>query len=805
MKTDSFMTKLATFIVKKKYIFLAFFAVLCIFSAFSSSWVEVCDDLAAYLPDTTETRKGLDIMEEEFTTYATARVMFANVTLEEAAELLPEVAAVPGVKSVEFDASEDHFKDAAALFDVTFTAGELDEESIESLDALKETFASYDLYVSSEIGNPTAQILDREMNLVLILCVIIICAVLLFTSRTWAEVPILLMTFGAAALLNKGSNFIFGEISFITDSIAVVLQLGLAIDYAIILCHRYTEERENCGSEEACIRALSKAIPEISASSLTTISGLLALAFMNFQIGADMSRVLIKAILLSLLSVFLLMPALLVIASPLIDKTHHRSLVPSIHRLGKLVAKTRYVVPPVFLVVLVASFILSGKCPYVYGYSNLDTLRQNEVKIAEKQINEIFPKKNLLAILVPSGDYDSEKALIRDLEALPGVDSCTGLAGVAVNDEYTVTSALTPREFSALADVDIESARLLYSAYCLDNSNYGQLISNLDQCRIPLIDVLKFLRTTIDDGYVTLSSDQTETVNDLYEQLIDGERQLSGPNYSRIITYLNLPEESEETYTYLGTIRNTVGKYYTEHYLVGETVNCLDLQTSFERDNIVISVLSILFVILVLILTFKSVGLPLLLILVIQGSIYLNFSFPFIQGKYMFFLAYLIVSSIQMGANIDYAIVISSRYMELKKEIPYKRAMGEALDQAFPTILTSGNILFAAGFAIGYISSENTVSMIGMCLGRGTLISIVFVFFALPQILLLGDTIISKTQFSLHAKGVRQQLKGAMTVDGRVRGYISGYVDAEIHGLVTGDFNATVSHGEVKAKEDEND
>lgn len=264
------------------------------------------------------------------------------------------------------------------MFDITFDGEAEDEISTKALDELKTRFADYDFYESGEVGNNLSDTLGEEMNLIFLIAVVIIILVLLFTSHTYAEIPVLLMTFGAAAILNKGTNFLFGEISFITDSVAVVLQLALAIDYAIILCHRYSEERENLAPREACIQALSKAIPEISSSSLTTISGLLAMMFMQFKIGADLGVVLIKAIFFSLLSVFTLMPGLLMLLNKWIDKTHHRNFVPNITPWGKIVTKLRFVIVPLFVPLLLLGFHFSNHCPYAYGESLLETEKKNE-------------------------------------------------------------------------------------------------------------------------------------------------------------------------------------------------------------------------------------------------------------------------------------------------------------------------------------------------------------------------------------------------------------------------------------------
>jgi len=191
-------------------------------------------------------------------------------------------------------------------------------------------------------------------------------------------------------------------------------------------------------------------------------------------------------------------------------------------------------------------------------------------------------------------------------------------------------------------------------------------------------------------------------------------------------------------------------------------------------------------------MTFRSVALPVLLIMVIQGSVWINFSFPTIMHNNLYFLAYLIVSAIMMGANIDYAIVISNRYLQLKERMNYKDAMVEALNLAFPTVVTSGTILAAAGFAIGILSSENTVASIGICLGRGTLISMLLVLGVLPQILLLGDSIVEKTSFNVGWSRPKRHLNGVMRVDGRVRGYVNGFIDAEVRGIINGTVDATI-------------
>ena len=640
------------------------------------------------------------------------------------------------------------------------------------------------------------------MLVVDLIAVVIIILVLLLTSKTYAEIPVLLLTFGAAALLNMGTNYMMGEISFVTNSIAIVLQLALAIDYAIILCHRYMEEHETKPAREAAVAALAKAIPEISASSLTTVAGLLALCFMQFQLGRDMGLVLIKAILLSLCSVFLLMPGLLMVFSGAIDRTHHKNFVPKISFLGRAVYATRFMMPVIFLAVFVFAAILSNKVNYVYSQYSVSSIRKNEAQIAEENIERIFGKVNRMALLVPAGSNDKEAALIADIEELSRVEKVTGLANIEAMDGYVLTSALTPRQFAELTDVDFEVAKALYAGYAVKQDDYGQIMTNIDNYRIPLIDLFDYLIEKRGEVTLDLDEETEEKLDDLETQIHDAELQLRSQDWSRIVIELDLPTEGEDSYEYLNVIHGLTARYYSEYYLVGDTTSCSDLRSSFQNDNLLISVLTVLFVILVLIFTFKSVGLPLLLILIIQGSIFCNFSVPYLKGDNLFFLTYLIISAIQMGANIDYAIVISSRYMELKEKMPLREAMIETLNQAFPTIITSGAMLASAGIAIGLMTSNETISAIGVYLGSGTLISIFLVMCVLPQILLMGDIVIKKTSFTIDRGNRVAHRVGLMRIDGRVRGSLDGLIDAEVHGVFRGTLNAIIDIGSVQTMEE---
>ena len=699
---QTFMESLATFIVDKRNLFFLLTVIALIFSAFSRNWVEVENDLTAFLPDDAETKQALNVMAAEFTTYGTAEVM-DSITYDAAEVLRDNIADVKGVQSVDFDETTDHYSNAAALYTVTFDYDEADDACLTALDAVKDTLSGYDLYISTDLGNTLQDTIASEVSVIM-------------------------------------------------------------VDVAII------------------------------------VGGLAAMLFMQFKIGPDMGICLIKAILYALLSVFVVMPGLLVLFGPLIEKTKHKNFVPRVDFIGRYDFRTRRIVPVIFAVFVVFGLFLSNKCPYAYGYSDLTTPKLNETQIAENKIKDTFTSKNMVALVVPSGDYEREAQMLRELEGYDEIDYTMGRANVeAMDGGYMLADKLTPRQFSELADVDYEIAQLLYAAYATQQGDYGKLAGNIDSYKVPLMDIFLYVCDQVDAGIVTMDEEQTQTLNDARGQIESAKAQLEGEDYSRMLLYLTLPVGGDTTYAFTDTIRDIARSYYPDGnvYVAGDSTNEYDFQKSFSRDNAVVSIVSLLIVLVVLLFTFKSVGMPLLLIMVIQGSIWINFSIPSLTGTPLFFMSYLVVSSIQMGANIDYAIVIASRYEELKDKMDHQQAIIETLNFAFPTVLTSGTILTVAGTLIGQITSEATIAGIGQSLGRGTIISMLLVLFVLPQILLIGSGIVDKTSFAVPKVIRKRETSGRMFVDGVVTGEINGTVSGIMRASVDGDINLNLLSGSV--------
>ncbi|MBR0148232.1 MAG: MMPL family transporter [Lachnospiraceae bacterium] len=733
--------------------------IVCIFTA---GRVKVINELTDYLKEDTETRQGLDIMDDQFVTFGSAKVMIQNIGFAQARELAAALEQVKGVSSVSFyeeddedekeitdaEALKDVYNDASALFLITFETDEDDDEAKKSMANVREVLSDYDTYFYSTVDKDDAKNLKEDMKYILLILVIIIITVLLFTSTTYMEIPIFMMVFGMAALLNVGTNFMFGSISFISNAVGTVLQLALAIDYAIIMFHRFMEERAHYDAEPAMINALEKAIPEISSSSLTTVAGMIALMFMEYGIGPDLGRVLTKAIIFSMLSVFCFMPGLIMNFTEQIDKSMHRSFVPTINHWGNLVVATRYVILPVFLVVMIAAIFFSSHCTYNFDKNSVESKRMDEYLTSKREISKSFEMDNAMAVLVPTGDYASEAAILARVKELDRVESTLGLANVTVDDDemYVLTDRLSPREFSYVADMDVDTCRMLYRFYAWKEEKYGAFLNGIDEFNVPLIDMIDFIYGEDKNESFDFADDLSQDIKDMHKKVSDARLQLEGEEYDRLIFTVSGPVEGEDTFKLVDKVRDIAYEYYNDVYVIGDSTADYDLSKSFLKDNMIISIMTAAFVLIILFFTFDNKIMPIVLVMSIQSAIWINFSIPALEKKDMFFLSYLVVCAIQMGATIDYAIVITSRYVELRQTVADKKqCIKDTLNQSLPTIITSGAILTLAAWVVGNMTSNCVIASLGTTLSAGTLISIVIVMLILPQLLYVFDGVFQKS------------------------------------------------------------
>jgi len=745
------MSKFASFIVHKRYFILVLFVAIMIFSVFSTGWVGLEADIKAYLSEESDSKICLNISTKEFKEYASAYLLVKGIPEEECHEL---ATSVEDISNVAYTRSDIHAIDQDGHYSVTlfisFMSTPTDTETRKTVDELNSLVEPYETkYVYCEALEDVSSMIVEQMKTVMLLIAVVVLTVLLFTSGSFAEILVMLLVFIASAVLGLGTNFLFGTISLISAAVSVALQLALSVDYAIILCDRYKTAHETLPCQEAVMKALASAVPEVLASSLTTIAGLFALTLMQFRFGLDLGLVLIKSILCSIITVFLLMPVLLVLFGNLMDKTRHRSFIPKINFLGKFAFATRFVMPFIFVAVAVAGLLISENCNFSFNAKEAPSKRPSENVLAFKAIGE-ESSTNLLQILVPVGNYESETALVNELAQYDEIKSVTGLGSIDAPAGHKMYDKINYVDFQEIASLDELSCQALFAFYSAEKGDYRTFMDNPSEYTIPVIDILLFLQDNKDNPTLNLSAEQINQINSSLRLFSRVCSELRGTNYARILVQLNYATEEEGCFDFLETIPQTAKKYYSEVYIAGNSVAAKDFADSFKTDRVTVSAVSIIFVVLILLLTFKTVALPVLLIVVIQGSIWINFAIPSVTQDPIFFICYLIVSSIQMGSNIDYAIVISSRYLELRKTSNDRRQIIiETINFAFPTVITSALMMISAGFLVGYLVTEGVVAGFGYYIATGTIVTLFLVNFVLPQILLLGDAAIMKTQFTL--------------------------------------------------------
>ena len=742
------MKRLAGLIVRSRFVVFIMFAAATVFCFLSLGRVRVNSDLSAFLPEDTMTRRAISAMQDEFSELASAQVMVCGVSFDEANALSESFAAIDGVASVGFDNGPDHFVDGKALFSVSFDGAGSDARVISAMDAIRRLAADRENYVSTKVGADLVGRLAGEMAGVIAISAAVIVVVLLLTSRSFLEVPVFIVVFTEAALLNMGTNYWLGEISTITNSVAVILQLALAIDYAIIFAHRFQDEAHgNADRREALVAALAGSIREIFSSALTTVSGLAALTLMQFGLGRDLGLVLAKGIVCSMLTVFLLMPALISLFPGLLRRTEHRRLLPDVSGWGRFLTRRGLLFVVIFALILPFAVVFSGRVEYGFTDSAIDELIPTPAREASEKINSVFSPDTALALLVPAGDPDAERAVIDDVKRLDGVKSVTGLAGIELAAGIRLTDRFSPAQLPTILSAYRERAVDLFKLYALETGDEEGL-KDPEHFSVPIYKILCFLLDKTESGAVSLSESQSELVTRYAAPLKRAVSQLQGEKLSRIVITSSLPVQGEKSEALADSIIAAASARYSgEVFLAGDVTSARDLKASYSYDSTLISLLSALFVFVILLFTFGSPVAAAILVFVIQGSIWINFAFTYLGSNHPCFVTYMIVSAIQMGATIDYAIVLMTRYLANRKVTDAKSAAVRAVSESFATVITSGSIMTAAGLVIAFRVSDVYVGHIGLAVGRGALISVILVLTVLPQLIVLFDGAISKTRF----------------------------------------------------------
>lgn len=772
------LKKIPEGIVKLKWVFLVLFVALSIFGAVMIPHTKINYDLTGYLPAHCDSSTALELLKKEFDDKGMAYVMVKDVTPEKAGEIKTRLEKVEGVATVTYVESMN-YKNNSALYTVTLkdydsTAGAFDAVK-DVIDALSDEKA----YLSGQSAFSYYTKLETEQSIMKlgIAIVVIILLVMLFTSKTYFELIVLILVFGAAMAINMGTNFLFvNGISYIANLVALVLQLALSLDYSIILLHRYMEERDNGeDAKTATVTALTKGLPEILSSSLTTVAGLAALMLMTLSIGAEIGLSLAKGIVVSMATVIFFMPALLVIFDKPIQKTRHKSFVPNVTKPARAIVKARKVIVPAFLLIAILAGVAQGFNKYSFNYNS------GSLIVAPKKVIEEtgFGTLNSLVVVVPKGDAEKERQLVKYVESFDLIDK----------SQTTALSTINVYSF-----IDADSSETLYLTDEVSKKDIGNLIDKIpsdagvnpliikpiieswfddyvknylpegtkpSKAKVRLIDLLDFAVREKFDAISRFIGDDPEKLAYLEQikQISFAKANLESENYSRITFNINGGVEDDDVFELVKTLKSGVSDFYEERYITGESVVCYEMSEYFMKDNLMVCLFTDLFILVILLITFRNISLPIILILAIQGGIFISFAIPFLSKTSISFIGYLIISAIQMGATIDYAIVLTNRYRGIRKDFTDRYdAMAAATNAVFPTILTSGVILTATGFVMSMLSS-GVVAQLGLLLGVGTLTSIIIVLFVLPSLLLVTEKVVDKTDFS---KLFRRKQKAAV-------------------------------------------
>lgn len=791
MKKGTVLEKFSSFVVKARYVFLVLFLAAVIVCCVMIPKIKVKYDLTSFMPDDSNTSQALQVLKEEFDDKGMAYVCVTGIDSDKAAVLSTEIASIEGVGMVTFIPESNYNEQTrSALFTVVLSDYDSTEGAFDAVENIISYLdeGNYESYLTGQSAYSYFTRLETEQSILKlgIVIVIAIIVILLFTSRTYFELVPMLVGFGAAVALNMGTNVLFtGGISYISNMITLVLQLALSLDYSIILLHRFIEERAKCEDvKEALTAALSKGIIEILSSSMTTVAGLISLTFMTLPIGVEIGLALAKGIVASLLTVIFLLPALLCFSDKLIRKTVHKPFVPKITKPSAAVLKGRKVIVPVFLIIVVLSGIGQFFNSFSFNYNGGSLIVEGQEAIKEAG----FGTLNSLVVIVPrSGGTEKEKELIEYVSSFEIIDetvnsvATTEFYGIKFSDEKTsaelktLLSGLTGA-LGGFGGAEITDDKLTKLVDILFEGCYREK-NNLPEGALPegatimIADLLDYMTEGIGDDYLTIMNtklfsavtsagikfdlssggliETAQTAYSMLSQIRFGIDSLRSEDYSRITFTINAGVEDEETFALLDELysENGVKAFYDEFYIAGESVACYDMADYFVFDNMIVSVCSLVFVLVILLFTFRNFSLPIILALAIQGGIWINFVIPFLAGNMVSFIGYLIITAIQMGATIDYAIVLTNRYRTTKHFYPDRYvAMAESVNAVFPTILTSGSILTITGFALS-IAASGVVSQMGLLLGIGTLASMIIVLLVLPSMLLLFEKIVDKTNF----------------------------------------------------------
>ncbi len=681
------------FIAKHRVLIIIIAVILLIPAGIGYISTKINYDVLSYLPDSLETVYGQDVMVDEFGMGAFSMVIVEGMENKDVQKLKKEIERVDHVKEVLwYDDALDItvpvemlpdqlrnalFTDNATMMIALFDKTTSDETTMEAIQGIRDTVKDQ-AFVSgmAAITTDIKSIALHEMPIYVAVAVAFTLVILLLTMDSFITSVIFLGGIGIAVIYNMGTNFFMGQISYLTQAIAAILQLGVTMDYSIFLLESYRENKEKYpdDNQRAMAHAISNTLKSVTSSSVTTIAGFLALCFMTFGLGMDMGIVMAKGVVMGVLVCITFLPALVLCCDKVISKTSHRSLLPSFVRTSRVIHKGWLVLFIVFLVIL--PFAWYGNANYHTAYGIADTLPQDlDSAIANHKLNDEFHMNNMHILMLPSDmDAKVKKEINSKIKKLDGVKWVLGISEIV-----------------------------------------GE---KLPETMIP--DRLR--------------------------------EKLSGKEHEIEFICSNYRTSSDEVNKQVGEINDIIKKYDERAMIIGEAPLTKDLRETTVIDIRNVNIISIGFIFLIIMVTFKSIILPVILVAVIEVAILINMGIPFYMGTDVSFVASIVIGTIQLGSTVDYAILMTSRYQKerLDRKRSKKHAIAIAHHTSIKSILTSGLIMFGATFGVAMVTNIDLIDSICSMLARGALISTVCVILFLPSLLMVFDKLICKLTWSMR-------------------------------------------------------
>lgn len=688
------MLKFSQWLVKHKAIVLVLGVLLIIPCAIGFINTRVNYDILSYLPKDIDTMKGQDILKEEFGQGGFSFVMVDGMTDKEVAETADKLAEVDHVSKVICYQSltdlnvpkevlpqkvYDMFNKGdttmmAVLFDDTTSA----DVTLEAIDKMRD-ITSEQCFISgmSAITTDMKHLSDSESIIYSVIAVILVSIVLIFAMDSFLIPVFFMLSIGLAIVWNLGTNFMMGEISFITQALALVLQLGVTMDYSIFLYHSYKEQLQYYPDDhnEAMAHAITATISSVVGGSTTTIAGFLAMCFMSFTLGLDLGIVMSKGVVCGVIACVTVLPAMILMFDKAIEKTSHKDLMPSFSKTSNFISKHSWIFITMALVLLI---------PAYYGYKNYNVY------------------------------YKLDSTLPSDLQSV--------VANSKLQEEFNMNST---HILMADASLDAKQARnMIDEMNDVDGVQYAVGFNSLVGSAIP-----------------------EEVIPDSVKEV------LKGDEYQLILIGSEYEVATDEVNNQVAELNDIAAKYDDKAMLIGEAPATKDLITITDHDFQVVSILSIAAVFLIILVSFKSISLPIILVSVIELAIMINLGIAYFTNTDLPFIASVVIGTIQLGATVDYAILMTTRYRtERYSGKDKKEAVGIALNTSIKSIVTSALGFFAATVGVAVYSKIGLISSLCMLLARGALISMVIVATVLPSLLLLLDKIICKTSVGFIPK-----------------------------------------------------